>query len=135
MKSAFAISAGILLLSAAASRARGELVVFTDGRVVKAQSVHVNGRQIEIRLPDGGGYSVDRARVEKIVSDEVEGTAKAGGKTPAPIPPARPVETAPRSDGAANVSMASSEPGASKPGAEPPKKSPAWSLRRGRHRR
>jgi hypothetical protein len=135
MKSAFAISTGILLLSAAASRVRAELVVFTDGRVVKAESVHVNGGQIEIRLPDGGGYSVDRSRVEKIVSDEVEGAAKTGGKAPAPIPRARPVENAPRSDGAANVAMVSSEPVASKPDTEPPKKSPKSSLRRGRHRR
>jgi hypothetical protein len=135
MKSALAISAGILLLSAAPSHARADLVVFTDGRVVKAESVHVNGGQVEIRLPDGGGYSVDRSRVEKIVSDEVEGTAKADGKAPAPVQQPRPVEAAPRLDGAANVTMASSEPAASKSDTEPPKKSPKWSLRRGRHRR
>jgi len=51
--------------------ARAELVVFEDGRVVKAASYRVRGDELEIRLPGGGGYSVPMARVERIVDDEV----------------------------------------------------------------
>lgn len=66
---------GVFLIAAAAvlgpASARGELVVFEDGRVVKAASYHVRGDELEIRLPGGGSYSVDLNRVERIVNDEV----------------------------------------------------------------
>jgi hypothetical protein len=57
----------------AAGTARAELIVFEDGRVVKAAGYRLNAAQdeLEIRLPGGGSYLVDLARVERIVDDEV----------------------------------------------------------------
>ena len=53
------------------SPAPAELVVFEDGRVVKAASYRVRDETLEIWLPGGGNYRVDLARVERIVDDEV----------------------------------------------------------------
>src|SRR3989442_11325483 len=55
----------------AASSGRAELVVFQEGRVVKADSYRVIGDQLEIGLAGGGSYLVDMDRVERIVDDEV----------------------------------------------------------------
>ena len=57
----------------AAGSARGELIVFEDGRVVKAAGYRLDSAQdeLEIRLPGGGSYVVDLGRVERIVDDEV----------------------------------------------------------------
>jgi hypothetical protein len=63
--------AGILGLVGLATAARGELVVFSDGRVVKAASYKVTDNEMEIALPGGGSYVVDLSRVERIVDDEV----------------------------------------------------------------
>src|SRR5207245_7325740 len=66
---------GLLVLFAggllAASSGRAELVVFQEGRVVKANSYRVIGDQLEIGLAGGGSYLVDLDRVERIVDDEV----------------------------------------------------------------
>lgn len=51
--------------------ARAELVVFEDGRVVKAAGYQLHEDELEIHLPGGGSYRVDLARVERIVDDEV----------------------------------------------------------------
>src|SRR6266542_5838372 len=61
----------LLLLAAVASPALGEIVVFQDGRVVKASSYRVIEDELEIGLPGGGSYLVDLSRVERIVDDEV----------------------------------------------------------------
>jgi len=61
--------AGALLLCSAALSA--ELIVFEDGRVVKAAGYAVMSDELEIRLPGGGSYRVDLSRVERIVDDEV----------------------------------------------------------------
>jgi hypothetical protein len=64
--------AGFACLSGlAAPSARAELVVFEDGRVVKAAGYRVLSEQLEIALPGGGSYMVDLDRVERIVDDEV----------------------------------------------------------------
>jgi hypothetical protein len=64
--------AGFACLSClAAPAARAELVVFEDGRVVKAAGYRVLAEQLEISLPGGGSYMVDLDRVERIVDDEV----------------------------------------------------------------
>jgi hypothetical protein len=55
-----ALLAGLLLLSAAALSA--ELIVFEDGRVVKAAGYTLLGEELEIRLPGGGSYRVDLSR-------------------------------------------------------------------------
>jgi soluble lytic murein transglycosylase-like protein len=60
-----------LLGLAAGSAARAELVVFEDGRVVKAAGYQLLDQELEIRLPGGGSYRVDLARVDRIVDDEV----------------------------------------------------------------
>jgi len=64
-----ALLAGLLLLSAAALSA--ELIVFEDGRVVKAAGYTLLSEELEIRLPGGGSYRVDLSRVDRIVDDEV----------------------------------------------------------------
>lgn len=48
-----------------------ELVIFQEGRVVKADSYRVLGDQLEIGLAGGGSYLVDLDRIERIVDDEV----------------------------------------------------------------
>ncbi len=78
-----AFSTGLVMSAAAASIARAELVIFTNGRVVKALSHQAAGDRIEIRLPSGGSYTFDRTLVERIVDDEV---AAADGQAP-PQPP------------------------------------------------
>ena len=57
-----------------AAPARSELVVFSDGRVVKAAGYEVfePDQELEVRLHGGGSYRVDLALVERIVEDEVE---------------------------------------------------------------
>jgi len=59
------------LLLAGAAPARAELIVFEDGRVVKAAAYRLYEDELEISLPGGGSYRVDLARVERIVDDEV----------------------------------------------------------------
>jgi hypothetical protein len=73
-----------LLLGAAS--ARGELIVFEDGRIVKASGYVLHAEELEVSLPGGGSYRVDLARVDRIVDDEVvvesvivEDTRPAGG--------------------------------------------------------
>jgi len=51
---------------------RGELVLFREGRVVKAAAYRVVGEELEIELPGGGSYRVDLERIDRIVDDEVE---------------------------------------------------------------
>jgi hypothetical protein len=61
----------LALLGLAAPAARAELIVFEDGRVVKASGYTLYDEELEIRLPGGGSYRVDLARIERIVDDEV----------------------------------------------------------------
>jgi transglycosylase-like protein with SLT domain len=65
-------AAAVLAVSLGTAPARAELVVFTDGRVVKAAGYEVQGDSLEIRVRGGGSYTVDMGRVERIVEDEVE---------------------------------------------------------------
>ena len=48
-----------------------DLVVFEDGRVVKAVSWRLGPDSIEIGLPGGGSFTADLKRVDRIVEDEV----------------------------------------------------------------
>jgi hypothetical protein len=61
-----------LLVGASATPLRGELIVFSDGRVTKADGYAVDGDEVEVRLRGGGSYRVDVSLVERIVEDEVE---------------------------------------------------------------
>jgi len=69
--SRFAAGAALGLLLLGASRAGAELIVFEDGRVVKAVSYRVLEDEVEITISGGGSYRVELARVERIVDDEV----------------------------------------------------------------
>ena len=66
-----ALCLGLGGLLGAGSAARAELIVFEDGRVVKAAGFELHSDELEIRLPGGGSYRVDLARVDRIVDDEV----------------------------------------------------------------
>jgi hypothetical protein len=66
--SAIALLAGLAL---SASPVRAELIVFEDGRVVKAASYRLHTDEVEISLPGGGSYRVELGRIERIVDDEV----------------------------------------------------------------
>ena len=59
------------LAAVAPAAARAELIVFEDGRVVKAAAYQLFSEELEIELPGGGSYRVDLARVDRIVDDEV----------------------------------------------------------------
>jgi Transglycosylase SLT domain len=63
--------AATLLLLLAAAPAAADLVVFEDGRVVKAASWTLGTDTIEIGLPGGGSFTADLTRVDRIVEDEV----------------------------------------------------------------
>jgi hypothetical protein len=67
----YALLVAVLGSLAAIPAARAELVVFEDGRVVKAEGYKLLDDELEIRLPGGGSYRVDLARVDRIVDDEV----------------------------------------------------------------
>ncbi len=56
---------------AGAGTVRAELIVFEDGRVVKAAGYRLLAEEVEISLPGGGSYRVDLARVDRIVDDEI----------------------------------------------------------------
>ncbi len=51
--------------------AKAELIVFEDGRVVKAAGYRLLSEELEIALPGGGSYRVELSRVDRIVDDEV----------------------------------------------------------------
>ena len=64
-----------LALGAAAAPAGAALAIFGDGRVVKIADYRVDGPDIEITLPGGGGYTTSLLSVERIVDDEVAAPA------------------------------------------------------------
>ncbi|HEY1249756.1 MAG TPA: lytic transglycosylase domain-containing protein [Thermoanaerobaculia bacterium] len=66
------VAAAVLALSGAlCATARAELIVFEDGRVVKAAGYRLLPEEIEVELPGGGSYRVALERIERIVDDEV----------------------------------------------------------------
>jgi soluble lytic murein transglycosylase-like protein len=67
----FVLPAAALAVLLGSASARAELIVFTDGRTVKAAGYEVQGEELEIRVRGGGSYTVDMALVERIVEDEV----------------------------------------------------------------
>jgi hypothetical protein len=66
-----AFVAALLGTVLATSRAGAELIVFEDGRIVKASAYRLESDELEISLPGGGSYRVELGRVERIVDDEV----------------------------------------------------------------
>jgi len=68
---AWAAGAAALLVLCWPARSAGELIVFDDGRTVKAAGYELYGEELEIRLPGGGSYRVDLARIDRIVDDEI----------------------------------------------------------------
>jgi hypothetical protein len=65
------VLACLLAALGAVAPVRAELVVFEDGRVVKAARYRLMGDEVEIVLPGGGSYRVELGRVERIVDDEI----------------------------------------------------------------
>jgi soluble lytic murein transglycosylase-like protein len=61
----------LVLAWAAPGMARAELIVFEDGRAVKASGYRLLAEEIEVELPGGGSYRVALERVDRIVDDEV----------------------------------------------------------------
>lgn len=51
--------------------ASASLVIYNDGRIVKAVDYHVSGDDVEIVLSGGGGYTTSMMMIERIVDDEV----------------------------------------------------------------
>jgi hypothetical protein len=78
-------AAAVLALSVCPS-ARAELIVFEDGRTVKAASYRVHGDELEIGLPGGGSYRVALERIERIVDDEVVPASVVAKETSLPAP-------------------------------------------------
>jgi len=74
-----------LALAGLAMAARADLVVFDDGRVVKAASYRVMGDELEIGVPGGGSYRVDLSRIERIVDDEVAPPAERAALEAVPL--------------------------------------------------
>jgi hypothetical protein len=66
-----ALGLAMVLAGALPRAARAELIVFEDGRVVKAAGYRLLAEEIEVDLPGGGSYRVALERVERIVDDEV----------------------------------------------------------------
>ncbi|HEY3202760.1 MAG TPA: transglycosylase SLT domain-containing protein [Thermoanaerobaculia bacterium] len=68
----FSLLASLAVAGALGVRAaHAELIVFEDGRVVKAAGYRLLAEELEISLPGGGSYRVDLSRVDRIVDDEV----------------------------------------------------------------
>ena len=66
-----ALALGLSAFGLAPAASRAELIVFEDGRIVKAAGYQLLSEELEIALPGGGSYRVPLARVERIVDDEV----------------------------------------------------------------
>jgi len=125
-----AFSAGLLMLAAVGSIAHAELVILTSGRIIKAKSHQAAGEMVEIRLPDGNSYTVDRKLVERIVDDEVATDAQG------PQQPSRHVEAQPaakKEPAASSVTVTALEEPADPAADDKHLKQPR--RRHGRHRR
>lgn len=66
------LAGGILAALGLCAPAGAELILFEEGRVVKAAGYRVLGEALEIDLPGGGSYRVALDRVDRILDDEVE---------------------------------------------------------------
>ena len=126
-----ALSTAVWMLGGA-SIGRGELVILTDGRVIKALSHQAHGDRIEVLLPGGGSYTFDQTRVERIVDDEVTGSdVKAAPQSPRRVEGPPPVRIEPESVQATAAATATPEP--AKPPSEAKPAKPGKRL--GRHQR
>jgi hypothetical protein len=75
-----ALPFGLVLALAAALPARAELVVLTDGRVMKVAQFDADGEDARLTFSSGGRMTMPLLLVERVVEDEVE--------EPEPEPPA-----------------------------------------------
>ena len=69
LRPAILVATALALLPA--GRLLGELIVFEDGRVVKASGYRLLPEELEVELPGGGSYRVALERIDRIVDDEV----------------------------------------------------------------
>jgi Transglycosylase SLT domain len=61
----------LALLALIAEPAFAKLAIFNDGRVVKVAGYHVDGDDVSLDLPGGGGYTTSILLVDRFVDDEV----------------------------------------------------------------
>ncbi|MGH9441658.1 MAG: lytic transglycosylase domain-containing protein [Thermoanaerobaculia bacterium] len=67
-----------------AEPALAKLAIFNDGRVVKVTSYRVDGDDVSIELPGGGGFTTSMLLVERFVDDEVAAPAAQRKALPKP---------------------------------------------------
>lgn len=67
-----AITFALCLSLLAALPARGEIAVFTDGRILKVEDARLEGNQIVLELGQGASLVVPAVRIDRVVADEIE---------------------------------------------------------------
>jgi len=75
------VAAALLALPAAA---RADLIVLTDGAVIKVDSYQVADDMVKLKLPGGGELTLSIERVDRAISDEV---VQREGNVDVPEPP------------------------------------------------
>jgi hypothetical protein len=88
------LASGVLLLGFAAVPARADLVILTDGSVMKVAAFEAEGDQAHLTFPTGGVMTMAIERVERVVDDEY---------TPEPDPPPAAAQAAAAQAAAAPV--------------------------------
>jgi soluble lytic murein transglycosylase-like protein len=88
---------GLALAFAGAGAARAELVVLTDGAVLKVERFAARGERATLVLAGGGELELALERVERVVDDEIDPqAAESGAAAAAPTFPIGFSEAAPR---------------------------------------
>jgi len=99
------LSTSILLLTLAglgtAVRARAELVILTDGQVLKVRDYETDGEQARLVFAKGGAMTLPIERVERVVDDEV---------VPPPDPPPQVAQAAPPPAGPLPIGFDEAQP-------------------------
>jgi hypothetical protein len=72
----------VACLAALPGRARADLIVLTDGAVIKVASYEAMGDAIELTLPEGGKLTMSIERVDRAIADEVVEREKRSGDAP-----------------------------------------------------
>jgi hypothetical protein len=65
------LASGVLLLGFAAVPARADLVILTDGSVMKVAAFEAEGDQAHLTFPTGGVMTMAIERVDRVLDDEV----------------------------------------------------------------
>jgi soluble lytic murein transglycosylase-like protein len=84
---------GVFLLLAGA-QARAELVLLSDGQVLKVSAFQADGDSARLTLPNGGEMTLSMLRVDRVLDDEVEEPAPPAAEPPATAALGFPVDYA-----------------------------------------